>query len=203
MTTRSLALTLVLATWLAALAWIGIQALADAQAEETVTAAGTVDIPNAKMPFAGVLTGGQATEEALAAAAAAGYRTVVNLRSEKEMAEIGWDEAAAVEALGMEYVFIPMAGAAGLTVDNAHRLAAVLDEPESHPVMIHCASGNRVGAMLALKAFHIDGQDADAALELGLEAGLTRLAEPVREHLANAQAKRADAGEGGKVGDGR
>lgn len=190
-TKRSATLTVLSAILLAAVPGIGLQAFDD-PAGPTADAA-VIDIRNSKMPVAGVLTGGQPTEAALAAAAAAGYRTVVNLRSEAEMAELeeteGWDESAAVAALGMDYVFIPMAGAAGLTVDNARGLADVLARPEGYPMMIHCASGNRAGALLALKAFHVDGRNADAALDLGLAAGLTKLEEAVRDHLASASAE--------------
>jgi uncharacterized protein (TIGR01244 family) len=145
----------------------------------------TFDILNARTPFEGVLTGGQVTEEALAAAAAAGYRTVVNLRTLEE--EGAWDETAVVEGLGMRFVHLPMAGGAGLTEDNARALAAVLDEPENYPVLIHCGSGNRVGALLALKAFQLDGKRAEEALEIGHRAGLTRLEPAVRERLGIAE----------------
>jgi enamine deaminase RidA (YjgF/YER057c/UK114 family)/protein tyrosine phosphatase (PTP) superfamily phosphohydrolase (DUF442 family) len=186
MTTRSRRAALVLATVLAALTSTVLYALDDTPPAETAAA---VDIPNAKTPLKGVLTGGQPTAEALAAAAAAGYKTVVNLRSEAEMEAMeDWDEAAAVTGLGMDYVYLPMAGAAGLTVDNARRLAEVLADPAHRPAMIHCASGNRVGGLLALKAYYVDGEDADAALELGLAAGLTKLEETVRQQLASADA---------------
>lgn len=165
---------------LACISWIGPSVFADPQE------APAIEIPNAKTPIDGVLAGGQPTDEALAAAAAAGYRTVVNLRSEAEMESS--NEASVVAGLGMEYVFLPMAGAAGLTVDNARALADVLAEPDNYPVMVHCASGNRVGGLLALKAFHVDGESAEAALEFGLEAGLTKLEDAVREHLASAKA---------------
>ncbi len=158
-----------------------------AQAPATVPdeAPPTFDIPNAKTPFEGVLTGGQVTEEALAAAAAVGYRTVVNLRTLEE--EGAWDETVVVEGLGMRFVHLPMAGAAGLTEANARALAAVLDEPENYPVLIHCGSGNRVGALLALKAFQLDGKGAEEALEIGQSAGLTRLEPAVRERLGVAE----------------
>jgi len=163
----------------------GFPAVAQVPAMVSDAAPPTLDILNAKTPFEGVLTGGQVTEEALAAAAAAGYRTVVNLRILEE--EGAWDETALVEGLGMRFVHLPMAGAAGLTEDNARALAAVLDEPENYPVLIHCGSGNRVGALLALKAFVLDGEDAETALQIGHSAGLTRLEPAVRERLGVAE----------------
>ncbi len=147
-------------------------------------AAAPIDIRNAKMPLPGVLTGGQPTEEQFALAAEAGYRTIVNLRTEGE--DGTWDEASKAADLGMDYISIPVAGAAGLTAQNARRVFEVLDDAGKHPVMLHCGSGNRVGGLFALKAFHIDGKDVETALEIGRGAGMTRLEEAVRKLLEEA-----------------
>ena len=66
----------------------------------------------------------------------------------------------------------------------AQPLGAQTEEPV--PVLLHCGSGNRVGALLALAAFHVDGRPADAALQYGLDSGLTRLEPVVRDHLSAA-----------------
>lgn len=150
----------------------------EAGTAETVVQA--VEIPNARTPKEGLLTGGQPSEDDLRRAAAAGYKTVINLRTEGE--PIPFDERALVEQLGMDYVSIPIAGADDLTAARAEELAGILASEESHPAMVHCASGNRVGALLALKAFLVDGQSAEEALDLGRRAGLTRL-EPAVEEL--------------------
>src|SRR5262245_48922657 len=54
--------------------------------------------------------GGQPTEKALRDLKAKGVTTVVNLRMPEEMAQIGFDEAALIKTLGMNYVHIPMRG---------------------------------------------------------------------------------------------
>lgn len=135
-------------------------------------------VRNARQPLPGLLTGGQPSVEQLENLGELGYRTVVNLRAEGEPGT-GRTE---VEALGMDYVAIPVDGAAGLTRANAEALAAALAEAEE-PVLLHCGSGNRVGALLAMKAFAVDGASAEEALELGLAAGVTRLEPTVREKL--------------------
>ncbi len=140
-----------------------------------------IDIPNAMRPWEGVLTGGQPTVEQIEAAARAGFRTIVNLRTPGEKGS--WDEAAKVAELGLRYEAIPIAGADGLTAENATRLAEVVADPEARPVMVHCASGNRVGGLFAMKAFHVDGEDAERALAIGRESGLTRMEDVVRERL--------------------
>ncbi|MCP3956232.1 MAG: hypothetical protein GY719_00075 [bacterium] len=139
-------------------------------------------IKNARTPMEGLLTGGQITEQQLEETAAAGYRTVVNLRPLSE--EGAWDEGPKVTELGMRYVHIPVAGAADINEENARRMNEVISDPEALPAIVHCASGNRVGALFALKAFHIDGADAETALGIGREAGLTKLEETVKEILA-------------------
>ncbi len=144
--------------------------------------AAAIDIPNAKTPAEGILTGGQPSVEHFEQAAQAGYRTIVNLRAPGEKGS--WDEAAKAEELAVRYVAIPIAGADGLTADNARQLAEIVDDPAALPVMVHCASGNRVGGLFALKALHVDGKSAEEALALGLEAGLTKLEDAVRERLS-------------------
>lgn len=55
---------------------------------------------------------GQPTEKALRDLKARGVTTVINLRMPEEMKQIGFDEAALVKELGMNYVHIPMRGSA-------------------------------------------------------------------------------------------
>jgi uncharacterized protein (TIGR01244 family) len=50
------------------------------------------------------------------------------------------------------------------------------------PVLIHCGSGNRVAALLALSK-SAEGADDEIAIEYGRQAGLTRLEGVVRERL--------------------
>lgn len=140
-----------------------------------------IQLPNAKQPAPGLLTGGQPTEADLRAAAAAGYKTVINLRPGSEMA--GIDESGQVESLGMHFISIPIGGAADLTEENARRLDRAMATSESMPMIIHCASGNRVGALLALRANLIQGKSASEALAFGKAAGLTSLEDAVKQRL--------------------
>ncbi len=150
---------------------------ADTSAPEEQTAAIEAPFRNAVL-VGDVLTGGQPTSEELAALAEQGYLTVINLRMPGE--DMTTIEAA--EELGMSYVSLPIDGPAGLTEENAIAFAELLGELDG-PAVIHCGSGNRVGAMYALKAFYVDGMTAEEALAVGYEAGLTRLNRSVREQL--------------------
>jgi uncharacterized protein (TIGR01244 family) len=137
-------------------------------------------LPNGRQPLPGVLTGGQPTDEQLAAIAAAGYKTLVTLRTPAEAPPPMADRA---RELGLRYVEIPVAGAQDLTPEKVAELGKVLADRGAEPVAIHCASGNRVGAMLALEQAQVEGKDPKAALAIGLDAGLGHLEPKVRELL--------------------
>jgi uncharacterized protein (TIGR01244 family) len=150
--------------------------------ERAVPATALLAIPNARIPADGVLSGGQPTREQLLAAGRAGFRTVINLRLE---AEPGFEwEPETVKASAMRYVHIPVAGAEGLTRENVERVDAALREAlAAGPTILHCASGNRIGAVLALREAWLRGASPDAALKVGLAAGLTGLEPRTRELL--------------------
>jgi len=158
---------------------------APAPAATAAPASQLVSIPFARIPFDGVLTGGQPTPEQLGAAARAGFRTVINLRAEGEPG--GDADPAEAARLGLRYVWIPVAGTAGLTRDNVEKLDAALREalPQG-PVLLHCGSGNRVGALLALRAAWLGNAEPEAALKLGVDAGMTHLEPEVRKLLGLA-----------------
>ena len=82
----------------------------------------------------------------------------------------------------MDYVALPIAGRDAISFDNAAKLGKLIDSYDG-PVLVHCGSGNRVGALLALEA-SLDGADDEAAIETGREGGLTGLEGLVRERLA-------------------
>lgn len=141
-----------------------------------------IDIPNAHL-FKGALTGGQPTDEQYKQAAEAGYKTVVNLRPTTEAGAANIE--ATVKALGMSYIHIPISNAADLTKENASLLAAALKADNN--AIVHCKSGNRVGALFALKEHFVDGLSSDEALTQGKKAGLTRLEGKVQEIINSAK----------------
>ena len=129
-------------------------------------------IPNVRRPAEGLIVGGQPTFAALGEAARYGYSTIIDLRGVDE--DRGFDEATLVEELGMKYVPIPIAGESDFSESNANALEKALAAAEQSDglVMIHCASGNRVGSLFALRAFFVDGATVEEALSIGVEAGM-------------------------------
>jgi uncharacterized protein (TIGR01244 family) len=135
-------------------------------------------------PRPGLHTGGQPSRDDLARLQAEGVRTVIDLRAPQE--DRGYDQAAEVRRLGMDYIALPIAGKDDITPANAAALHALLKERDGE-VLLHCASGNRVGALLALAAVQVDGASAEAALTLGRAAGLKSLEPVVMERLAKPE----------------
>jgi len=138
-------------------------------------------IPCQLDPVPGRIVGGQPTADDLAAFASAGGALVVNLRNTTE--DLGYDEASAAAALGLRYLSIPVAGAAGVTPDNARALAAAIAGVQGG-VMVHCATGNRVGGLFALAA-GLEGAPVDEAIALGRAHGLVSLEAHVRGLLGS------------------
>ncbi len=136
-----------------------------------------LDIPNFCTPSDGLCCGGLVGAAALRQAREQGLRRVINLCPESETP----DEAERVRQLGMDYVNIPISGPQDLNADKARALAEAL--ADGAPTLVHCASGNRVGALFALKAFHVDGKSPQQALEIGRAHGLTKLEPAVRALL--------------------
>ena len=134
-------------------------------------------------PRPGLHPGGVPTAEQIERLAARGVATVIDLRHPSELRNDHVAEAAAGH--GMRYLNLPVAGADGLTRENAERLRSALDASEGE-VLLHCGSGNRVGALLALMAHYEEGLPRRQALELGRQAGLKALEPEVDARMSRS-----------------
>jgi uncharacterized protein (TIGR01244 family) len=120
-------------------------------------------------PAPDIATAGQLTEGQLAELAAAGVRTIIDLRAAPEPR--GYDEPDAVRDAGMEYVLIPVTPE---TLDDAtfDRFLAVMRDAAKRPIVVHCATANRVGGLL-IPYFRIDERrDEREAVMLAKQVGL-------------------------------
>ena len=135
-----------------------------------------------RIPGSGVYTSGRIAQADVERLAASGFRHVVDLTLDAETP--GYDEAASVRAEGMAYEHLPIRGAEDLTFARVREFDRVL-RAAARPVLVHCASGNRVGALAALRAGWIEGMDAEAAIDEGRRWGLKGLEPAVRERLAH------------------
>lgn len=127
----------------------------------------------------GVTTAGQPDEEGFKVFAEMGYAAVIDLRTAGE--NRGLDEPSVVEGLGMDYINLPI-GRDGITFANAKALEDAIASYDE-PVLVHCGSANRVGALFALSEY-AKSEDLEKALEAGRAAGLTRMEGTVRKVLS-------------------
>jgi uncharacterized protein (TIGR01244 family) len=143
----------------------------------------SLGIPYEFRPTDKLICAGSLTAEALSQAAREDVVQVINLCPPAEMT---WDEQAAAEQMGMTYHNIPVAGPSDLSDDNVQRLLELLDEAPG-VTLLHCASSNRVGALMALAA-QSKGANMEEALAIGRQSGLTKL-EPVAAALLEQRAQ--------------
>lgn len=147
------------------------------------------ELANLAAPEPGVYSAGRVAPDDIARLRAAGIEHVVDLTTPGESPD--FDEGAAARAAGLAYSNLPLDGAAGLTPENVQAFDALLRAADG-PVLVHCASGNRVGAMAALRAAWIDGRDADEAIAIGRQWGLKGLEEEVRRRIDDVPANAAE-----------
>jgi uncharacterized protein (TIGR01244 family) len=124
-------------------------------------------IPNYQLVRPDLATGGQPTPTGLRELKALGFRTVINLMSEAEGTQ---EEREAVLAAGLRYVAVP------ITPDRFRRedveaVGRVLEDPGARPILLHCASANRVGGVWTVWQVMKGRSYADAEAE-GRKIGL-------------------------------
>lgn len=117
---------------------------------------------------------------------AAGVRRVISLRTEAETQ--GFAEAQIAAGLGIDFHSIPIQGSESLTVENARKLDEALQRAGEELTLVHCASGNRVGALIALREAWVRGRSMDAAIAEGKRWGLAGLESAVRSLLSTGAA---------------
>lgn len=113
-----------------------------------------------------------------------GVKTVINLRHHSEISD--FDEAKVISDLGLAYHNVPWNGPDELTDERFDEVRKLLREAE-RPILLHCSSANRVGAMwLAYRAVD-DGIPVDEALA---EAKIVGIKSPAYEAKARDYIKR-------------
>ena len=100
---------------------------------------------NAGQPLEDVAAAGEPEREDVERLAEAGYKAVIDLREPGE--DRGLDEPEGTRRAGMEYVSIPV-GHEDVDDETFERFRELIAEPDRRPVLIHCSSANRVGALL-------------------------------------------------------
>tara|TARA_Y100000031_G_C8053079_1_gene307062 strand:+ start:78 stop:590 length:513 start_codon:yes stop_codon:yes gene_type:complete len=145
-------------------------------AAQTVTT--KLDILNLKAQSENVLTSGQPSQTDFAKLKQLGVQNVINLRGDNET---NWSEQELVTELGMNYYHIPVQSKADITIENATKLQALLNKQQT--TLLHCASSNRVGALVALYNAVTLKKPIDEAVEIGKQWGLKSLEGVVRSKV--------------------
>ncbi|MBI5711534.1 MAG: protein tyrosine phosphatase family protein [Candidatus Eisenbacteria bacterium] len=145
---------------------------------------------NACVPVSGVVTSGQPEQQAFSALRRAGYRRVIDLRLARE--DRGYDEPAAAKRAGLAYVNVPIDP---VTLGDLEFTAVrvLLQDPKRGPVLVHCATANRVGAVLIPWLVLDRGRSEDEALAIAQRVGLH--SEPMKQKALD-YVRREKAGPG-------
>ena len=143
-------------------------------------------LENPGQPLEYVATAGQPDEEHFEQLAEAGYKTVIDTRSAEE--DPGFDEPEVVRQAGMEYVNIPV-GHETVEEETFERFRELMRDPECRPVLVHCSSANRVGALLVPYLVLDEGKSTEEAEEIATEVGLRsdELKEAALEYVSERQ----------------
>jgi uncharacterized protein (TIGR01244 family) len=137
-------------------------------------------VPNAVTPVPGVVAAGRLQADDLDGLKQAGIRHIIDLTLDAETPH--FNEAKLVRAAGMRYSNLPLRGAADLTRDNVIAFDELMLSAE-RPVLVHCSSANRVGAIAALRAAWVEGKSEEEAIAIGKAWGLKALEPDVRERI--------------------
>ena len=135
--------------------------------------------------FGRMLLCGQPSAEDFEAAKKRGIKVVVTLRKKDE---VDWDEDATVKDLGLEFHRFGFQRPDALTDKVFDQCRKLLANSKKRPVMLHCASANRVGAIWAAHRVLDDGLSIEDALAEAKTVGLrtpgfvTKVRDYVRRH---------------------
>ncbi len=126
-------------------------------------------LPYGACPVPGVATAGQPGAQAWGSLARAGFKSVIDLRDDDEPR--GHDERGEVERVGLTYVSIPVSHDT-LSDSQFDAVRTLLRDPTNRPALVHCATANRVGALL-LPYFALDEhRSVEDAHRLAVEVGM-------------------------------
>jgi len=119
-----------------------------------------------------VACGGATTPEAVPEIKKMGFASIINLRLPSEAGANVEGEAAAAKAAGINFYNIPFSGQSP-DPKVADQFLATVTEKSNEPAYIHCAAGNRAGAMWMIKRLVVDHWDTDKAFTEATALGLT------------------------------
>ena len=119
--------------------------------------------------FGSTLLAGQPSAEDFEIAKRRGIKSVITLRRDREL---DWNEEEVVRELGLEYRQVAFGGVDSLVDEIFDKLLPLMADPDRGPVLLHCKSANRVGAIWLAHRVMNDGIAVEAATEEARTVGL-------------------------------
>lgn len=149
------------------------------------------DMPRVLCLDGSFTTGGQPTDQAYAKATAGGFHSVLSLRTTNEGVDLA-RERSLVEKNKMRYFNIPVVSSAPRP-EQADEFVRLVKEKSNHPMLINCASANRVGAFMMIFRVLEQGWAENKAMEEAIKIGLRgdELKKFARDYIAQHKTKRS------------
>ena len=119
-------------------------ALAVPKAEKTALKTQELGDMGSVRVYRDIYLAGQPSPEDLAMLKQRGFKTVISVRKADE---VPWDEAVEVRKQAMTFVHVPFHGKDQLTPQVFDDVLKVLRNKKRCPILFHCGSANRVGAI--------------------------------------------------------
>ena len=119
-----------------------------------------------------VACGGATKPEAVPELKKMGFASIINLRLPTEAGAMVEEEGAAAKAAGINYFNIPLNGQQPDPA-VADKFIATITAKGNEPAYIHCAGGNRAGAMWMIKRLVVDKWDTERAATEATALGMT------------------------------
>lgn len=117
-----------------------------------------------------VINASQPNEAQLRDFAAKGIKTVINIRAPQEMDQVksttGFDEEVVAKSLGLEYVNIPMPGAAAFNPANLALIGDAINNAKGK-VLLHCFTATRTSTIWPAYLVKYQGLSLDEAIKHG------------------------------------
>jgi protein tyrosine phosphatase (PTP) superfamily phosphohydrolase (DUF442 family) len=129
------------------------------------------DVPRILCLTESYATGAQPSDEAFDKLAANGFHSVLNLRTAEEGVDLEKERKLVTQA-GMRYFSIPVVSSAP-RAEQADEFIRLVKNKSNHPMLIHCASANRVGAFMMIYRTVEHGWTEDMAYEEAVKIGLS------------------------------
>jgi protein tyrosine phosphatase (PTP) superfamily phosphohydrolase (DUF442 family) len=148
------------------------------------------DVPRLLCLDENFATGGQPTSDAYAKAAASGFTSVLSLRTAGEGVDL-IKERARAENGKLRYFNIPVDSSAPRPA-QADEFLRIARDKANHPMLVTCATANRVGAFMMILRVVEQGWSEAKALDEAIKIGLRgeELEKFAKDYIAGQKSKR-------------